>query len=137
MVSSQSGMFGDGKLERFSNWFSTFPRSTFPKDYLWFDKKCGGFIWYYMYSQDIVEPEELPIITFQGGLYADTTDIDGKDNSEVISKIKEFIGNTKRFEEDPSREYLGNIITPPSANKILGYNQMDYYVPIKVKDERQ
>ena len=84
MVSSQCGMFCDGKLERFSNWFSTFPRSTFPKDYLWFDKKRGGFIWYYMYSQDIVVPEEFPIITFQGGLY-------GIVNIRSVPKCTKFI----------------------------------------------
>ena len=38
------------------------------------------------------------------------------------------------FERDNSRFELGNIITSPLANEIMGYNQMDYYMPIKKKD---
>jgi AraC family transcriptional regulator len=38
------------------------------------------------------------------------------------------------FEIDKSRAELGNIITPPMAKNILGYDQMDYYTPIKPKN---
>ena len=34
---------------------------------------------------------------------------------------------------DGSRTELGNIITAPAAQEIMGYEQMDYYVPIKAK----
>ena len=37
------------------------------------------------------------------------------------------------FELDESRTELGNVITPLSAQKAMGYGQMDYWVPIKVK----
>jgi len=132
MVSSQCGMFGDGKLEQFNEWFSSFPRTIFPNDFLWFDNNQGGFIWYYIYSDNMNIPDEFKIIDFPGGLYAVASEIDDQDSSEVISVIKNFIKEKDCFEEDTSREYLGNIPTPPSAYKAMGYNQMDYYVPIKI-----
>jgi AraC family transcriptional regulator len=54
-------------------------------------------------------------------------------NSQVIGAIKNFIKEKGCFEEDTSRSYLGNIPTPPSASKAMGYEQMDYYIPIKIK----
>lgn len=132
MVSSQVGMFGDGKLEKFDEWFSTLPRPMSPKDYLWYDEKKGGFVWYYIYSEDMTIPEEFEVIDFPGGLYAVASDIDGEDNSKVLNAIKEYIKEKECYDEDSTRAYLGNVITPPSANKAMGYDQMDYYVPIKI-----
>lgn len=43
MVSSQYGMFGDGKLEKFDEWFSSLPRTMFPKDFLFFDNSTISF----------------------------------------------------------------------------------------------
>ncbi|SDY92616.1 AraC family transcriptional regulator [Evansella caseinilytica] len=132
MVSSQCGMFGDGKLERFDEWFSAFPKTISPRDFLWYDSERGGFVWYYMYSEDMKVPEDFDIIDFLGGLYAVATDIDGQDNKDAINNIKEFIKEKGCFEEDTSRAQLGNIPTPPSVGKAMGYNQMDYYVPIRI-----
>lgn len=87
MVSSQHGMFGDGKLERFDEWFSSLPRTMFPRDFLWYDKEQGGFICYYMYNEGMKIPDDFNIIDFPGGLYAVASDIDGQDNSDVLSAI--------------------------------------------------
>jgi hypothetical protein len=133
MVSSQCGMFGDGKLEQFNEWFSSLPRTMFPRDFMLHDNEQGGFIWYYMYCEGMNVPDDFSIIDFPGGLYAVASEIDGQDSSEVISVIKNFIKEKGCFEEDASRTYLGNIPTPPSACKSMGYEQMDYYVPIKIK----
>lgn len=133
MVVSQCGMFGDGKLEKFDEWFSSLPRSIFPRDFLGYDSEQGGFIWYYMYSEEMNVPDDFDVIEFTGGLYAVATDIDEQDNAEAISMIKDFIKEKGCFEEDNSRGYLGNIITPPSVSKAMGYNQMDYYIPIRIK----
>lgn len=133
MVSSQCGMFGDGRLERFDEWFSSLPRPMFPKDFMFYDQQQEGFIWYYIYSEGINVPQDFSIIDFPGGLYAVATDVDGQDSSETITTIKNFIEEKGCFEEDASRTYLGNIPTPPSACKAMGYEQMDYYVPIKIK----
>lgn len=131
MVSSQCGMFGDGKLEKFDEWFSKFSRPMFPKDFLFFDNDKGGFVWYYLYNKEMEVPEEFEIIDFSGGLYAVCTGIDGEDSTDIINIVKDFINSSNCFEEDTSRDYLGNIPTSLLANKAMGYNQMDYYVPIK------
>ena len=132
MISSQPGTFGDGKLERFDEWFSSLPRPMFPKDFLWFDKEQEKFLWYYIYSEGMKIPDDFKIVDFSGGLYAVASDIDGKDNTEVLNQIKDFIKQKDCFEEDTTRAYLGNVPTPPSASKAMGYNQIDYYVPIKI-----
>lgn len=133
MVASQCGMFGDGKLEKFDEWFSSLPRTMFPRDFLWYDNENEGFVWYYMYSEGMEIPDEFNVIDFSGGLYAVATGVDGEDSEDVITAIKNFIKEKGCFEEDISRAYLGNIPTPPSAGEAMGYNQMDYYVPIKTK----
>ena len=78
-------------------------------------------------------PPELEIIDFQGGLYAVATDIDQRtDKDRINAEMEQFLGENG-FERDTSRPELGNIITSPLAQKILGYEQMDYYIPVKAK----
>ena len=47
------------------------------------------------------------------------------------TEIDEFLRNNG-FKRDTSRAELGNIITSPLVKKIMGYEQMDYYFPIKL-----
>lgn len=76
---------------------------------------------------------EFEIIDFQGGLYAVATDIDQKTDKELMdTEIDKFL-SINGFERDTSRSELGNIITSPYAKEIMGYEQMDYYIPIKAK----
>ena len=133
MVSSACGMFGEGKLEAFNSWFSTLPRPLFPKDYLWFDARRGGFVWYYLHDDNLPVPAEFEVVPFPGGLYAVATDVDGQDNAPALRAIEDFIAHSGCFEVDPTRQYLGNIPTPPAAAQAIGYNQMDYYVPIRIR----
>jgi AraC family transcriptional regulator len=133
MVSSGIGMFGEEKFDRFNGWFSTLPRSIFPKDFLFWDGeygKTGGFHWLYVYDDGMDIPDEFDLIDFKGGLYAVVTDIDQKDNSGAMKARDEFF-ELHGLEIDKSRFELGNIITSPLGEKILGYNQMDYWTPIK------
>ena len=77
--------------------------------------------------------ESFSIIDFKGGLYAVTTDIDQKTNMNVMnSEIDAFLLENG-FERDNSRPGLGNLITSPHAKHILGYEQMNYWTPIKEK----
>lgn len=131
MVSSGTGMFGEEKFERFSQWFSSQKRSLFPKDFLFWDGT--GFCWLYLYEEGLSVPEEFEIIDFQGGLYAVSTDIDQRTDTEQMKKEVDAFLQENGFERDGSRTELGNIITAPAAQEIMGYEQMDYYVPIKAK----
>ena len=133
MAVSQCGMFGDGKLEVFNEWFNSLPQTMFPRNFLWYDKTQGGLVWYYMCDDITIVPEEFKVIDFPGGLYAVAADEDQKDNTNALNAIHDFIEKKGCFEEDKTREYLGNVITSQSAGEAMGYNQMDYYVPIKIK----
>lgn len=129
MVSSGKGMFGEEKFNRFEEWFSMQKRGLFPKDFLFGGE--DGFTWLYMLEDGMSVPAEFEIIDFHGGLYAVATDIDQKtDMDSMNTEVDKFL-NENGFKRDDSRPQLGNIITSPAGNKIMGYDQMDYYFPIK------
>ena len=131
MVSSGTGMFGEGNFNLFDEWLSSQKRGLFPKDFLFWAGE--GFVWLYMYEDGMKVPNEFEIIDFKGGLYAVATDIDQKtDKGLMDTEIDQFLSENG-FKRDTSRSELGNIITSPLANKIIGYEQMDYYYPIKAK----
>ena len=131
MVSSGIGMFGEEQFNKFEEWLSSQKRSMFPKDFLYW--KDGGFNWLYMFEDGMIVPSEFEIVDFKGGLYAVATDIDQKTDTTLMkAEVDKFL-NENGFERDTSRSDLGNIITSPLAHEIMGYEQMDYYTPIKAK----
>ena len=131
MVSSGVGMFGEGNFCIFEEWFSSPERGLFPKDFLYWAGE--GFVWLYLFEEGMEVPPGLEVIEFQGGLYAVATDIDQKTDRELMNaEIDRFL-EENGFERDSSRPELGNIITSPLAQKIMGYEQMDYYIPIQAK----
>ena len=131
MVSSGVGMFGEEKFNIFDEWISSQKRGLFPKDFLYWAGE--GFVWLYMYEDGMNVPKEFEIIDFQGGLYAAAADIDQRTDKELMNaEIEKFLGENG-FERDTSRPELGNIITSSLAKKIMGYEQMDYYIPIKAR----
>ncbi len=132
MVSSGIGMFGDENFEKFDRFLTSQAPSMFPKDFLFWDQT--GFHWLYMYEEGMSVPEEFDVIDFKGGLYAVATDIDQKTDTELMKSEVDAFLSENGLERDDSRPELGNIITSPLAGKIMGYEQMDYYTPIKAKD---
>ena len=131
MVSSGTGMFGEGNFNLFDEWFSSQKRGLFPKDFLFWAGK--GFVWLYLYEDGMNVPNEFEIIDFQGGLYAVATDIDQKTDRELMdTEIDQFL-HENGLKRDTSRLELGNIITSPLTKKIIGYEQMDYYIPVKAR----
>ncbi|GHT99415.1 hypothetical protein FACS1894142_6960 [Spirochaetia bacterium] len=132
MVSSGVGMFGDEKFNCFDKWTSSLPKTIFPNDFLFWDGEwqvSGGFHWLYKYTEGMNVPDELNIIDFKGGLYAVVTDIDGQSNEGAIKTRDDFL-KIHNLEIDKTRPELGHIICGDVKN-ILGYNQMDYWTPIK------
>jgi AraC family transcriptional regulator len=136
MVSSGIGMFGEEKFDAFFKWFTSLPRQIFPRDFLFFEgegQSFKGLHWLYIYEDGMEIPDDYEIIEFKGGFYAVSTDIDQKTDLETMNKIKNEFFELHGLEIDKSRPELGNIITSPLGKKILGYNQMDYYTPVKQK----
>ena len=131
MVSSGIGMFGEEKFETFDAWMSSQKHGPFPRDFLFWDST--GFHWLYMYEEGMNVPAGFEIIDFPGGLYAVVTGIDQKtDRAAMTAEVDRFLSENG-FVRDASRPELGNIITSPLAQAIMGYEQMDYYTPIKGK----
>lgn len=131
MVSSGTGMFGEENFNKFEEWLSAQKRGLFPKDFLYWAGE--GFVWLYMFEDGMTVPSEFEAIDFQGGLYAVATDIDQKTDKDLMNaEIDQFLSENG-FERDASRSELGNVITSPLAQEIMGYAQMDYYTPIKAK----
>ena len=97
------------------------------------DPEKQGFNWLYVYEEGMDVPNDLKIIDFKGGLYAVANDIDQRTDMDAMRiAVDEFL-NENGFERDPSRSDLGNIITTPLIKETLGYDQMDYWAPIKAK----
>ena len=135
MVSSGIGMFGEPKFDRFCEWMSKQPRGLFPKDFLFYDRngEREGFHWIYLYENGMTLPDEFEIIDFAGGFYAMATGVDQQTDMEKMdAEVDRFIAENG-FETDESRPKLGNVITSPRTRKIMGFEQMDYYTPIKEK----
>jgi DNA-binding transcriptional MerR regulator len=95
---------------------------------------------YIMALQDnITHADTAPfdIIDFEGGLYAMAVCIDNDDESlhKVEDKILKWISNTS-FEHDKSRGVMGNMTyCDDEIKKGLGYEQLQRYVPIRLKED--
>ena len=129
MVSSGAGTFGQPRFDSFMTWMERQPRTLFPQDFLFFD--CGRLHWLYIWQQGMILPEGLEVVDFPGGLYAVATDIDGQTDMQAITTQADAFLSTIGLCRDASRQPLGNILTSPRAKAVLGYEQMDYYFPVK------
>ena len=132
MVSSGTGMFGQEKFDRFYAWFSSLPETMYPNDFLYWDG--SGFCCLYRYDERMEVPEEFEVIDFEGGLYSVATDIDQQTDVAAMDREVDAFLEKSGFIRDESRPKMGNILTSPRVRKTLGYDQMDYYAPIKVKE---
>ena len=131
MVLLGTGTFGEEKFNLFEKWFSSQKRSLFPKDFLYWDG--DSFVWLYMFEDGMLVSAEFEITNFQGGLYDVATDIGQKTDKETINAEVDKFLSENGFERDPARPELGNAITPPTVQKIMGSVPMGYYTPIEAK----
>ena len=135
MVSSGIGNFREGKFDRFEKWFSSLPRTMYPMNFLFCvdeGKEPHRYHWLHMLEENMDVPKEFEIIDFKGGLYAVVTIIDQGDFTEALKARDRFLED-HGLEIDKSLPELSTIFTTPLAEKLLGYNQMDCYTPIKSK----
>jgi len=136
MVASPVGMFGEPALDAFNAWMETQPHAMFPKDFLtWDDSDPAhlGFRWYFMYEDGMVLPDGAEVVDFPGGMYAVATGIDQRTDKEAMDAAVATFLRENGLRIDPERRELGNIITSPAVQVVLGYEQMDYYYPVRVK----
>ncbi len=126
------------KLMQFSEWFSKIDSSDrfMPGDFLWYDEDKPGMEWWYVHSEGM-DVAGYDVIDYAGGLYAAAISVDEHetDGTRVYMEIKEWIAD-HGFESDerPGHRTMFHIPTPPEAKKAMGFNQLDIFVPIKVKE---
>ncbi|MGF7144868.1 DNA-binding transcriptional MerR regulator [Anaerotaenia torta] len=100
----------------------------------------GKFRWLYGVQEHVKEMDTAPyeVIEFEGGLYASAVCIDGDDDSlmKVENKILKWLEKTN-FIFDSERDVMGNMTyNDDEIKKGLGYEQLQRYVPIKLKEEK-
>jgi len=107
-------------------------------DFMW--QRDGKPCWVWKIKEWVTEADTAPyeIINFKSGLYAVSVcmDGDGESHGNVHKKIEDWVTNTENFEVDyPDRESMGHMIYPhDDIKKGLGYNQMNLYIPIRLKN---
>ncbi|NLX27077.1 MAG: GyrI-like domain-containing protein [Lentisphaerae bacterium] len=99
--------------------------------------KDGLYEWVWGIKDEVMEADTAPynIIEFEGGLYAVTVSVDGdgESHNKVRAKMDKWL-ETTNFVEDTSRLKAGHMIYVDDEIKAgLGYNQMNLYLPIKLK----
>lgn len=138
MVSSGFGYFGMKNFDDFDHWFSGLPNqfTDKPKDFLWYDPTNQALVWWYIYDSSM---GGLPfeIIDFEGGLYATAVskDQDDEDGNIVYEAIKQWIAASDQFviDENDDRHTMSHIITSQEAQKLIGFSQLEIWVPMKLK----
>ncbi|MDR0883746.1 MAG: GyrI-like domain-containing protein [Oscillospiraceae bacterium] len=131
-----------GALARFCDWFAAYDKQRadlfYVRDFLW-SAPNGGFQWGYAVAEIPEDTGGFDVIDFPGGLYAVaiSVDADGKDHDRVHSGMQEWVKKSGCFalDETDTRRSLGTVTSPEYIKDILGYQQMDLYVPIKIKEE--
>ncbi|MCL2765637.1 MAG: MerR family transcriptional regulator [Treponema sp.] len=101
-------------------------------------KSGDGVQWIWAVKDCVSEADTVPykIIEFEGGLYASAVCIDNDNESieKVHSKILQWIKSTN-FEHNAERDFMGHMTyIDDEIKKGLGYEQLQRYVPIKLKD---
>lgn len=130
MVTSGVGMFGNENFTRFGELLSSLGPTLYPQDFL--AGVDGGLEWFLLYREGM-DTLGLDVVDFKGGLYAVVCGIDAQSNAEEMAAVEAFIEG-HNVEHDPTRPCLGHIITnSASAKEALGYEQMDYFTPIRLK----
>ena len=101
-------------------------------------ESSGNLEWIWRIKDDITEADTAPyrIIEHTGGLYAAAVSIDGDDesSSKVLQKIEKWIEKTNFVIDDSRKTSVHMIYADDEIRKGLGYHQLNFYAPIKLKN---
>lgn len=132
MVTSGTGFFGDENFTRFEKLLAAESgKYPYPQDFL--TENEHGMEWLYLYREGM-DTFGMNVIDFSGGLYAVVCGIDAQSNAEEMTAVAEFM-EKHGLERDNSRPDLGNIIGNSGTQAVLGYEQMDYWTPVKKRED--
>ncbi len=111
-------------------------------DFLWFEED-GKAVWIWAVEEWVTEKDTAPykLIEFEGGLYAAAMSIDGNDDmgGRVCSGIMKWLENSGfELDDRPGHRTMGHMVNPTDEiRNALGYDQMDIYVPIKIRGKNR
>ena len=112
-----------------------FPHFTGMKDV---DNETYAF-WFWRVKDWVTEKDTAPykLIDFEGGLYAVVVSVDADDDimNRVYNGIRKWLKTSElEFDDNPERCTLYHMVNPTEEIRgALGYDQLDIYVPIKVR----
>ncbi|MDE6320052.1 MAG: MerR family transcriptional regulator [Lachnospiraceae bacterium] len=99
----------------------------------------GNLEWIWRIKDEITAADTAPyeIMEHPGGLYASAVSIDGDDESgnKVLQKIQKWIEKTNFVIDDSRATSVHMIYTDDEIRKGLGYHQLNFYAPIKLKND--
>ncbi len=132
---------GSADLDAFFNWAITImyeESSLFPRYlFMWFNSRLNSFEWLLAIPAELPDTNGYAVFPFPGGLYAVAACKDeGPDIERTNRLIHEWVVNSAFFDEDSGQERtgerydMGQMITPRNAKELMGFDQMDLYVPI-------
>lgn len=97
----------------------------------------GKMEWIWRVKENISPKDVIPykIKMHPGGLYAAAVSIDGDEESgsKVMKKIEKWLEKTNFIIDDTRTSAVHMIYADEEIRKGLGYDQMNYYVPIRLE----
>lgn len=146
MVSSGLGTFGeDANITQFDQWFMEASKKNtnqwqIPLDFMWFDAEHGATVWWYVKFAEDLDTGGFEVVDYEGGLYAAAVSRDGddEDGNRVYHGIKKWIENSDQLELDERSGHstMFHIITSEAEKELLGYHQLEIFVPVKRKESK-
>ena len=135
---------GSGDLDAFDRWWSGIgaqdKSSLFPKDFMWFNPQLNSMEWLYALPEGLEDTGGYEVFDFPGGLYAVAACKDAQPDIDRTDRlIHEWVTQSEVFEESTEtndthvRYDMGHVTTPVNAKEMIGYHQMDLFVPIVCK----
>ena len=130
-----------GTLRRFDQWWSEEDKKRadkwFPRDFMMYDPDEKALTWFYALPDGAEWPVDFEVVDYEGGLYASAVAIDGddEDGQAVYESLKEWVKVSGNFELDerPGHYNLWHVISPQKVSEVIGHNQLEIFVPIKIK----
>jgi len=138
-----SGLEGDQK--KFNKMWSELDQKRkdkfFPRDFMFFDEKTQKTVWLYAIEEWVTENDTkgFEIIEFEGGIYATSIAMQKpyEEALKVYNVMQDWINSSKAFTLDVNekRPHLWHVVGTSLTDKVLGYRQIEIFVPIKLREE--
>jgi len=135
----------DGPLSRFDEWMTAFSQTCTERllisDLMWGPTSGAWVEWAYAVAEIPDDMDGFEVIDFPGGLFAVaiSVDADGRDHDRVHRGIQKWVKKSGCFalDETDQRFCMGTITSPQCTKNVMGYEQMDLYFPIRIKEAQE